>query len=133
MFSPKSGICPDQILMKKITIFNARAPAVDPGSFQEQVLIKNSSFQCQSSPNRSRQLPRSDHYQKISVFTARAPQSIQAASKIKSLLKIIVFNATPVDPGSFQDRIIIGKISVFNARAPPVDSGSFQDQTLMKK
>ena len=82
------------------------------------------------------------------------PQSTQAASKIKSYLEIAVFNARspPVDPGTFQDQILIKtmpelpsrsrqlplsnpyvKMAVFNVRAPPVDSGSFQDQTLMKK
>ena len=82
------------------------------------------------------------------------PQSTQAASKIKSYLEIAVFNARapPVDPGTFQDQILIKtmpelpsrsrqlplsnpyvKIAVFNVRAPPVDPGSFQDQTLMEK
>ena len=49
-------------------------------------LFENNSFQCQNSPSRSRQLPRSKHYQIIAVFTARAPA---------------------VDPGSFQDQILI--------------------------
>ena len=66
-------------------VFHVRAPAVDSGSFQDQPLSKNNSFQCQSSPNRSRQLQRSNPYLKITVFNARAH---------------------PVDPGSFQDQIL---------------------------
>ena len=56
-------------------------------------LFENNSFQCQNSPSRSRQLPRSNPYLKIAVFNARAH---------------------PVDPGRFQDQIL----TVVNARAP---------------
>ena len=71
----------------KITDFNARASPVDPGSFQDQILFRNSSFQCQISPSRSRHLPRSNPCQKQPLSMPGLPQSIQVASKIKSLFE----------------------------------------------
>ena len=113
----------------KKSVVNARAHPVDPGSFQDQILtvvnagapqstqaaskikslLTNSPFQCQSSPSRSRQLPRSKS-SKIAFFSARAP----------------------VDTGSFQDQILM-KIIAFNTGAPAVRPGSFQDQIMIGK
>ena len=91
----------------KIAVFNARAHPIDPGSFQDQTIIKK--YQCS--------LP-------------ELPQSIQAASKIKSLPSSMP--ELPSRPRQLPRSNPYLRISVSSARAPPLDPGSFQDQVLMK-